>query len=169
MSELARLFLQYDYPETKDLCKHFLTVVTAVLVFSLAFSEKIVHFPTASRMAKRLLLSSWCSMISAIILCGIGLCYISVAAGDAVYGGVQYFDLAVVAWRWIVVAGVCFVVGLAALMGAGIVSIHGRKDQPGVMFRDTASPAPTPGSSSSQGTDVSPEDAVGQREEARKA
>jgi hypothetical protein len=128
MSELAKLFLQYDYPETKDLCKQFLTLVTAVLVFSLAFSEKIVNFPTAPKMAKRLLLSSWCSMISAIILCGVGLCYITVAAGDAVYGGARYLDLAFLAWRWIIVAGVSFVVGLAALMGAGIVSIHGRKD-----------------------------------------
>jgi hypothetical protein len=130
MSDLAKLFLQYDYPETKDLCKHFLTLVTAVLVFSLAFSEKIVNFPTAPKPAKRLLLSAWCSMIGAIIVCGVGLCYITIAAGEAIYGGARYYDSAFVAWKLIIIAGVSFVVGLVALMGAGVVSIYGRKEAP---------------------------------------
>src|SRR5687767_2944902 len=53
--ELAQLFLKYDYPETKDLCKQFLTLVVAVLVFSLTFSEKIADFPRASNTTKALL------------------------------------------------------------------------------------------------------------------
>jgi hypothetical protein len=93
MSDLAKLFLQYDYPETKDLCKHFLTLVTAVLVFSLAFSEKIVNFPTAPKPAKRLLLSAWCSMIGAIIVCGVGLCFITMAAGEGAQGAGVEVDI----------------------------------------------------------------------------
>jgi hypothetical protein len=37
-------FLKYDYAETKDLAKDFLTLVSAILVFSLTFAEKIVNF-----------------------------------------------------------------------------------------------------------------------------
>jgi hypothetical protein len=127
MLDLAKLFLQYDYPETKDLCKSFLTLVTGVLVFSLAFSEKIVNFAKAGKTAKRLLLSSWFSMIGAIITCGIGLSYIYMAGSDAIYGGVGFSGLAQAAYRWIIVAGVCFVVGLCALISAGIVAIDGKK------------------------------------------
>jgi hypothetical protein len=126
MTDAAKLFLQYDYPETKDLCKTFLTLVTAVLVFSLAFSEKIVDFARATKLARRLLLSAWFSMIGSIITCGVGLCYISLAGGDAMYGGIRYWHLAQIAWAWIIVAGICFVVGLLALISAGIVSIHGK-------------------------------------------
>jgi hypothetical protein len=56
IDEAAKLFLQYNYLETKDLCKHFITIIIAVLVFSLTFSEKIIDFKNASTLAKSLLL-----------------------------------------------------------------------------------------------------------------
>jgi hypothetical protein len=34
--------VKFDYAETKDLCKSFLTPISAVLVFCVALSEKIV-------------------------------------------------------------------------------------------------------------------------------
>ena len=45
LPEFVDNFLKYDYGETKDLCKSFLTLVSALLVFSVTFSEKIVAFP----------------------------------------------------------------------------------------------------------------------------
>jgi hypothetical protein len=57
------LFLKYNYPETKDLCKQFLTLVVAVLVFSLTLSEKIIQFQQASFFAKLLLGVAWSSML----------------------------------------------------------------------------------------------------------
>jgi hypothetical protein len=46
-SQFRQDFLKYDYAETKDLSKSFLTLVAAILVFSLTFSEKIVDFSTS--------------------------------------------------------------------------------------------------------------------------
>jgi len=47
MNQLNDMFMRYDYAEAKDLCKHFLTTVIAVLVFSLTFADKIVNFAAA--------------------------------------------------------------------------------------------------------------------------
>jgi hypothetical protein len=70
-NELAQLFLKYDYTETKDLSKQFLTLVVAVLVFSLTFSEKIVEFRHASTITRTWLVSAWTAFILSIILCGL--------------------------------------------------------------------------------------------------
>src|SRR5262249_51365268 len=86
MDELRDLFLKYDYPEAKDLCKQFLTLNAGVLVFSLTFAEKVIDFENASPLARRLLFGSWSSLFLSLILCGASLAYISVAAGRVVYG-----------------------------------------------------------------------------------
>lgn len=52
-------FLTYDYGEAKDLAKAFLTLVSAVLVGTITFSEKIVNFQTASFIQRRLVIGSW--------------------------------------------------------------------------------------------------------------
>jgi hypothetical protein len=57
MNDLAGLFLKYDYAEAKDLSKQFLTTVTAVLVFSLTFADKIINFSQASRVSRRFLIA----------------------------------------------------------------------------------------------------------------
>ena len=41
-------FLAYDYMEAKDMAKAFLTLVSAILVGTITFSEKIVNFETAT-------------------------------------------------------------------------------------------------------------------------
>ena len=61
------LFFKYNYTETKDFCKQFLTLVVAVLVFSLTFSEKVVDFPNASLAAKLCLTLAWTSMLISIV------------------------------------------------------------------------------------------------------
>ena len=91
--EAAQRFLQFYYPEVKDLCKHFLTLISATLVFSIAFSEKIVDFEKASTIDKTALLGVFLVLIIALGLCGLGLYYIFVAAEQAAgsvvldYGG----------------------------------------------------------------------------------
>jgi hypothetical protein len=54
--------------------------------FSIAFFEKIVDFANASLNSRRWLLSAWQCFIAAIVACGIGLCFITLAGGAAVYG-----------------------------------------------------------------------------------
>lgn len=66
----AQLFLKYNYVETKDLAKHFLTFVSSILVFSLTFSEKIAGFPKAPLATRRLLVGAWCFMLISILGCG---------------------------------------------------------------------------------------------------
>src|SRR5438093_461644 len=115
LPESSEHFLKYDYTETKDMCKHFLTLVTAVLVFSLTFSEKVVDYKNATGFAKCLLLGSWILFLFAIIACGIGLVYMCLAGGAAAY---NYKDLfayprqARTSFAWILGAGTCFVLGL---------------------------------------------------------
>src|ERR1700724_966240 len=124
MDDGATLFIQYNYAETKDLCKHFLTVVSAILVFSLTFSEKIVNFAQALRSTKVLLLAAWCCLIVSIIACGIGLIYISLAGGNAVYGAdASYLKLALTSYKAIIVAGGCFVLGLVLLILTAAVAV----------------------------------------------
>jgi hypothetical protein len=125
MDENAQLFLKYNFSETKDLCKHFLTVVTAVLVFSLTFSDKVVSFATASVTARRLLVVAWSLMLLSIIACGIGLCYISLAGGDAVYKpSDRYLKRARVAYSWIIIAGSSFVLGLISQIATAAVTVY---------------------------------------------
>lgn len=57
----SEMFLKYDYPETKDMCKQFLTLLTTVLVIALTFSDKIVSFNNATTYPKWLVILSWTS------------------------------------------------------------------------------------------------------------
>lgn len=133
MDDIAKLFLQYDYAETRSLCKDFLTLVSAILVFSIAFSEKIVDFANASLHTRRWLLSSWQCFIAAIVACGVGLCFITLAGGAAVYGAdalgpwsAGMFYWAEWAWLSMLLAGGLFVAGLIALVMAAANSVRYR-------------------------------------------
>jgi hypothetical protein len=118
-------FLKYDYAETKDLSKSFLTLVAAILVFSLTFSDKIVDFPHAGQISRASLVTSWSLLMFSIILCGVALCFISIAGGSAVYGG-DYLSVAVWAWLCLLGAGSLFAIGLVALIVAATASLSKR-------------------------------------------
>jgi hypothetical protein len=109
-------FVKYDFAITEDLCKQFITVVAGLLVFSLTFSEKIVNFATAQKYVRVLLGLSWAALLFAIISGGLGLTYICIAGGAAVYRSGDYLSIAGTAYRWIIVAGCSFIFGLTALI-----------------------------------------------------
>ncbi len=69
----ARIFLEFQYLEIKDLLKHFLSLISASLVFSVTFAEKIVNFENATKLPKCLLISSWGTLIVALGCCGVSL------------------------------------------------------------------------------------------------
>jgi hypothetical protein len=116
-------FLKYDYAETKDLAKDFLTLVSAILMFSLTFAEKIVNFQTASRLLKTIMVAAWGLFIVAISLTGLALCLIALAGGSAAYHQLPGFlDEATTAWELMVVAGITFVLGLLSLVIAASFS-----------------------------------------------
>jgi hypothetical protein len=125
--EQAKLFLQYDYAEGKALCTQFLTIVVAVLVFSLTFAEKIADFRKATKLIKGVLLTAWCLFIVAIICGGVALYKISMAAGNALYGhDTSYYEGEYTAMNWAITGGGAFTLGLIALMLSAV----------GTVFRD---------------------------------
>jgi Mn2+/Fe2+ NRAMP family transporter len=117
LSPEAETFIKYNFTITQDLCKQFITVVSGILVFSLTFSEKIVNFTSASRPLRALLGLSWACMLFAIIACGLGLSYICIAGGQAVYGHDDSFlTTQSTSYMWIIAAGAAFVIGLVCLI-----------------------------------------------------
>ncbi len=137
--DLFSTFVKYDFPVTEDLCKQFITVVAGLLVFSLTFSEKIVNFATAQKYVRVLLGLSWAALLFAIISGGLGLTYICIAGGQAVYQDTGFKSTASTAYRWIVVAGCSFIFGLTALIVVALArSFAGR------WTADYSTPPPQP-------------------------
>jgi len=123
----ADQFLKYDYTETKDMCKQFLTLVSAILVTSLTFSDKITSLGDTSSTSKWLMLVAWSSFLLAIIFCGIGLLIITIAAGNAAGGGSTYRHTAYRSYVLIVLAGVCFVSGLILLIATALKALNAKE------------------------------------------
>ena len=55
-----------DYGETKDTAKAFSTLITAVFVASITFSEKIVNFQNANRLSSFAMFVSWTLLLIVI-------------------------------------------------------------------------------------------------------
>lgn len=121
----SEMFLKYDYPETKDMCKQFLTLITTVLVISLTFSDKIVSFSSAANISKGLVILAWTSFLLAIIFCGLGLLFVTMAAGEAAYSRTKNWKQVNRAYKMIVAAGGLFILGLVLLISTAIVSTYG--------------------------------------------
>jgi hypothetical protein len=81
----ADAFVKYDYQEAKDLSKAFSTLLTATLVASITFSEKIVDLRTAGWWAKGMMVASWAAVLLAISMCGVGLVYATGAGWTATH------------------------------------------------------------------------------------
>lgn len=116
----AEIFLKYDYSETKDLLKTFITLISATLVLSLTFSEKVIGFGDAPKATQYVLFGAWALFILALVCAGIGMSFIAAAAGKVLYGEIPlfnwtYWSLALVSWAFVLAAGVTYVGGLIAL------------------------------------------------------
>ncbi len=121
MSE-AQKFVTFDYQETKDLCLHFLTLVSAILVFSLNFTDKVYDFHNANKKKKQIIIGSWCLLLLAIVFCGIGLLCITRAGGIAAYEQEGYEVLAGISYLFIVAGGSSFVAGIGMSIYSVILS-----------------------------------------------
>jgi hypothetical protein len=140
MNNEGALFMQYHYAEVKDLAKTFLTLVSAVLVLSLTFSDKIVDFLNASRTQKAYLVITWVLFITSIIFFGVALCYLAVEGGMALYddhftlritdneaGSYYYSYPATMANMALLGAGISFTSGLATMIVAAALAAWQRK------------------------------------------
>lgn len=125
----AERFLRFNYPELKDLAKHFLTVVTATLVFSIAFAEKVINFQQSKPIAKLSLICSWILFAASIAFCGACL-YVNFKAGEeannsGIFTTVTDFRrLARTAYRLVDTALVLFFVGLNALIFSALGNLN---------------------------------------------
>jgi hypothetical protein len=124
------LFVKYNYAEAKDLAKSFLTLSSAVLALSVAFSEKVVNFSTARRSAKVAMASAWLLLVLSVILCGTAICFIAWALGAAVYGSEDIGLPAQISYLLLLLSGGAFVGGLIAMVISAMISL----------FRGPASP-----------------------------
>lgn len=121
-------FLKYDYAETKDLLKTFITLASASLVLSLTFAEKVIGFSRAAPATQTILFCSWLLFIASLILAGLGLCFIAAAAGKILYGEIplltlNYYSLALISWVFVLLAGTSYVGVLVALTIAAAQAI----------------------------------------------
>jgi hypothetical protein len=124
-------FLKYDYANTVDLGKSFLTLVSAILVFSVTFAEKIINWEKSDLLSKSLLGVCWLLLIISIIGCGVSLNFIfgsalavthpNVSWRVVVYGQIKdYLKTANFAWQIMGIAGCSFVLALILMLVVAI-------------------------------------------------
>jgi hypothetical protein len=76
------------YDEGKDLSKAFLTLVVAVFVASITFSEKIIDFKTAGNWTKVAMIACWGSLLLSIVSCGTGIVYLASVLEQILFYGI---------------------------------------------------------------------------------
>jgi hypothetical protein len=114
------LISQFDYPEVKDLAKQFITVATGVLFFSMTFSEKLIT-PEPERRSWRnwlvigTLSLSWALLVVSIVLAGMSIREIFIAAYLDIHQHQGIGDHETAALREIKSAGALFILGLSVM------------------------------------------------------
>ena len=78
------MFLEFKYGEMRDLLKHFLTLISGSLVFSVAFSDKIINYESASNTPRGLAIAAWISLVLSLGCCGYGIYTLYLAAEQAI-------------------------------------------------------------------------------------
>lgn len=129
----AEKFIKYGYPEIKTLSIQFLTLLTAILIFSLTFSEKIVNYNQSKKSIRIILVAGWTLLIMAIISDGIGLAFnafaLPTALADLNYyeknlsASVDFYEPAFFSLKSILISGVFFIGGLICIVSSGVASI----------------------------------------------
>lgn len=83
----AEVFLTFYYPELKDLGKHFLTVVSGVLAFFVAFADRLLDLKKATVAQSVCLIVALAMLIIAVVAVGTGI-YINFVAGGRANGSI---------------------------------------------------------------------------------
>ena len=126
-SDVAKVLVEFQYGEIKDLAKAFLTVVAAVLTLSIAFSEKIVNFNSASVHLRVLMAGSWCLCLLAFVLGGAAIFLLYNAGVSAKYfqftKSEDFMWLLKYTHLLLIGAGSSFVAALGLLVIVGLVRI----------------------------------------------
>ena len=148
MNTTIETFMQYDYAETRDLLKAFITLISATLVFSLAFVDKIVGIAAAQPFVRHLVFGAWTSFFLALALAGAGIVMIAAAAGCILYGGLPvlpcgFGTFALLSWAAGVSAGALYLLGLLLLTLAARQSLL-RREAGGMLLENSEPPQDGP-------------------------
>ncbi len=122
-------YIQFKYPEIKDLLKHFLTLISATLVFSVTFSEKVVDFHKSARTQKLTVFLAWILLAVALAACGAGI-YLNYLTAEAAIaakssGNISAFRaLEGLSYLAQDLAGLLYVIGLFVLVTSAVVRVR---------------------------------------------
>jgi hypothetical protein len=128
----AKSFLEYQYPEIKDLAKQFLVVIAGILTLSVAFSEKIVVLTSAPWGVRVLMAAIWGACFTAFAFGGAAIFLIYNAGIGAKFAAVHaviphfpwpyppdYIDVLAWAQNALVAGGLAFGVALGLFVVIG--------------------------------------------------
>ncbi len=133
--DVNKIFMEFHYPELREIIFHFLTLTAGILTFSVVFSEKLAERGNKKNQGRISLFSAWLFFIASLILAGIGLIRLVVAGefargGDIIstasfyFGGVNSMEQHVLGvYILMFLAGICFITGLALLSVTAFINI----------------------------------------------
>lgn len=122
-------YIQFKYPEIKDLLKHFLTLISGTLVFSVTFSEKVIDFHKSAKAQKISVFAAWTLFAVALAACGAGI-YLNYLTAEAALaakltGNLSAFrSLEGLSYLAQDLAGLLYVIGLFVLVASAVVRVR---------------------------------------------
>lgn len=118
--DASYLMVKTSYDEGKDLSKAFLTLLVAVFVASITFSEKIVDLKSAGPWERGTMIACWSSLLLAIAACGTGLVYLASVLAFSLFDSLLASHQMMRAAVLIGSSGLLFGVGLVMMFLAGL-------------------------------------------------
>ncbi|MGZ5462138.1 MAG: hypothetical protein ACXW4P_04070 [Thermoanaerobaculia bacterium] len=124
----ADVFLAFYYPELKDLGKHFLTVVSGVLAFFVAFADKLLDVAKATAAQRAFLIAALALLIVSVGCVGTGI-YINFVAGGRANGSIirgksgDFKPLVRRTYALYHTGGAAFVLALCLVAGLAILKV----------------------------------------------
>jgi hypothetical protein len=120
-------FIKYNYGETKELGKLFITLLSGILLFSINFSDKVGGIQNAPPYYRFLLLASWSCLLLSIMGCGLALAISWTAARRVLWSSSREIRERVLhrskrAADILAASGFVFVLGLGLMIAAGFTA-----------------------------------------------
>ena len=138
LANQAQKFLDRDYADFKDIGKAFLTLLSATLVASITFSEKIVDVGKADLLPMTTMIACWLLLIFSIITLVFGFANMAHAAWTVQYDPyINFLSLENNGVKLLFYSVAAFVGSLVALVIAGVISLFQRRAAPAVAVKQS--------------------------------
>jgi len=124
----SEVFIAFNYPELKDLGKHFLTISSATAVFLVTFVEKFARSPgsTSPSLTDTLIKATLVALLASIISAGTGL-FTNYVAGAGASGaiilgiGKDFRAFTRITYVLYLIAGTCLMSAYITLATIGVL------------------------------------------------